>query len=210
MDIRIPFLCMFVIFIMDSSSDYTDYDQFQETMDDEVETQHEEADDIINANDTISDTSQRELRYDHHQTKQKLIHEDMRQADHHQTKLKIILEAMRQADHLQRKQKIMTKVKNFCSYWEAKYQPQCIVTLDYFQEGICDLHTATSIIRQWNMCTPISKLFEIFHYTPVVIDAIVGQTRPVALRYMSDYMSDHVIAKLMALNVRTIQKLCKN
>ena len=93
MDIRIPFLCMFVIFIMDSSSDYTDYDQFQETMDDEVETQHEEADDIINANDTISDTSQRELRYDHHQTKQKIIHEAMRQADHHQTKQKIIHEA---------------------------------------------------------------------------------------------------------------------
>ena len=193
MDIRIPFSCMFVIFIMDSSSDYTDYDQFQETMDDEVETQREEADDIINANDTISDTSQRELRYDHHQTKQKIIHEAMRQADHHQ-----------------RKQKIMTKVKNFCSYWEAKYQPQCIVTLDYFQEGICDLHKATSIIRQWNMCTPISKICEIFHYTPVVIDAIVGQTRLVALRYMSDYMSDHVIAKLMALNVRTIQNIRKN
>ena len=92
---------------MDSSSDYTDYDQFQETMDDEVETQHEEADDIINANDTISDTSQRELRYDHHQTKQKIIHEAMRQADHHQTKQKLIDEAMRQADHHQTKQKII-------------------------------------------------------------------------------------------------------
>ena len=176
---------------MDSSSDYTDYDA-----------------DSVKSNDT----SQRELRYDHHQTKQKLIHEDMRQADHHQTKLKIILEAMRQADHLQRKQKIMTKVKNFCSYWEAKYpkQPKCIVTLDYFQKGICNLNKATSIIRKWNTCTPISKLCEIFHYTPDVIEAIVGQTRPVALRYMSDYMGDHVIAKLMALNVRTIQKIRKN
>ena len=174
---------------MDSSSDYTDYDA-----------------DSVKSNDT----SQRELRYDYHQTKQKLTHEDMRQADHHQTKLKIILEAMRQADHLQRKQKIMTKVKNFCSYWEAKYQPQCIVTLDYFQEGICDLHKATSIIRQWNMCTPVSMLCEIFNYTPVLIDAIVCQTRLVALRYMPDYMSDHVIAKLMALNVRTIQNIRKN
>ena len=174
---------------MDSSSDYTDYDA-----------------DSVKSNDT----SQRELRYDHHQTKQKLIHEDMRQADHHQTKLKIILEAMRQADHLQRKQKIMTKVTNFCSYWEAKYHPQRIVTPDYFQEGICDLHKATSIIRQWNMCTPVSMLCEIFNYTPVLIDAIVGQTRLVALRYMSDYMSDHVIAKLMALNVRTIQNIRKN
>ena len=176
---------------MDSSSDYTDYDQFQETMDDEVETQCEEADDIINANDTISDTSQRELRYDHHQTKQKIIHEAMRQADHHQIK---------------------QKVKNFHSYWDAKYpkQPKCIDTLDYFQKGICNLNKATSIIRKWNTCTPISKLCEIFHYTPDVIEAIVGQTRPVALRYMSDYMGDHVIAKLMALNVRTIQKIRKN
>jgi len=52
------------------SSEYSDNEEYflddsdtlQESMDDEDATQCVEADNIINANDTISDTSQRELR----------------------------------------------------------------------------------------------------------------------------------------------------
>ena len=105
----------------------------------------------------------------------------------------------------------MKKVKKLHSYWNAKYskQPECIVTLDDYQKGICELNQATSIIREWNKLTPISNICEIFHYTPDEIEAIVGQTRSVALRYMSDHMGDHVISKLMGLNMRTIQKIRK-
>jgi len=66
---------------MAMSSYYSDSDTLQETMDDEDATQCEEADDMINANDTISDTSQREMRYDHHHRKQKIRAEAMKQAE---------------------------------------------------------------------------------------------------------------------------------
>ena len=40
------------------------------------------------------------------------------------------------------------KVQKLHSYWNAKYskQPECIVTLDDYQKGICELNQATSII----------------------------------------------------------------
>ena len=68
------------------------------------------------------------------------------------------------------------------------------------------IYQATSIIRQWNKLAPISNICEIFHYTPDEIESIVGQTRSVALQYMSDHMGDHVISKLMGLNMKTIFK----
>jgi len=71
----------FVIFIMYASSSHSDCDQFEEPMDHEDETQCQEADDMIDANDTISDNSQREQRYGHHQNKKKLKAEAMRKAE---------------------------------------------------------------------------------------------------------------------------------
>ena len=57
---------------MEMACNNSDSDPLQETMDDEDETQCEEADEMIDANDNISDNSQREQRYGHHQNKKKL------------------------------------------------------------------------------------------------------------------------------------------
>ena len=56
---------------MDVSSSYSDSDQFQETIDYEDETQCQEADDMIDANEFTSDNSQREQRYANQQTNKK-------------------------------------------------------------------------------------------------------------------------------------------
>ena len=58
----------------------SDSDTLQETMDDEDETQCEEADEMIDANDNISDNSQRGQRYGHQQNKKKLKAEAIRKA----------------------------------------------------------------------------------------------------------------------------------
>ena len=57
-----------------------DPDTVEEPMDDEDATQCVETDNIINAKDSTSDSSQREVRYEMHQTKQKRKAEAMRQA----------------------------------------------------------------------------------------------------------------------------------
>jgi len=58
-----------------------DPDTLQEPMDDEDATQCVEADNIINENYSISDSSQREVRYEMHQTKKKREAEAIRQAE---------------------------------------------------------------------------------------------------------------------------------
>jgi len=65
---------------MEMASNDSYSDPLQETMNDEDETQCEEADEMIDADDNISDNSQRGQRYDHQQNKKKLKAEAIRKA----------------------------------------------------------------------------------------------------------------------------------